>query len=277
MKKKISIIFLTYNSENSIQRSIEAAKKITNQIIIVDSFSTDKTIKICNKFNCIIFKRKFINYSDQRNWIIKKLNLKYKWQLHLDADEILDKNLILSINDIIENEKKIRCFLIKKKYYFLNQKLSYPGLNPWHLRLFKSKTSTCEIREYDQHFITKFKTKNIINGHIKDIDKINLSRWKIKHLKWAKMEANEVFNKKNLLNIFNNQDKRFKNRNYKNIYYRFPILIRPILYFIYRYIFKKAFLDGYLGFRFTFYQAFWFRTVVDIEILKLRVKSIKKF
>ena len=82
MKNKIAIIILTFNSEKIIKSTVLAAKKISNNIIILDSYSTDKTITILKKLKCKIYKRKFINYSDQRNYIIKKCNKNYKWQLH---------------------------------------------------------------------------------------------------------------------------------------------------------------------------------------------------
>ena len=103
--KKIAIIFLTHNSETNIHNSIKSAQKISNDIYVVDSFSKDTTTLIGKELGCKIFKRKFINYSDQRNWIIRKLNKKYLWQLHLDADEVVDKELVKSINQVINKKK----------------------------------------------------------------------------------------------------------------------------------------------------------------------------
>ena len=119
MKKKIAIIFLTYNSQRIIGKSILAAKKISENIIIIDDYSTDKTKQICKNLNCRIYERKFKNYSDQRNWSIKKFN-KFKWQLHLDADEVLDteahRSIIKVLNEPLNHKKT---FLLKRKNYFL--------------------------------------------------------------------------------------------------------------------------------------------------------------
>ena len=82
-KKKIVVVILTFNSEKIIRKTIKKAKKISKDIVILDSFSKDKTIKIVKKLKCKIIKRKFINYSNQRNYIINKFNNKYQWQLHL--------------------------------------------------------------------------------------------------------------------------------------------------------------------------------------------------
>ncbi len=90
-KKKIVVVILTFNSESIIKKTILAAKKITKNILILDSFSKDNTLKIVKFLKCKVKKKKFINYSSQRNYIIKKCNNLYEWQLHLDSDEILNK------------------------------------------------------------------------------------------------------------------------------------------------------------------------------------------
>ena len=97
MNKKIAVIILTFNSEAIIKRTILAAKKISKDIVICDSFSNDSTIKIAKSLHCKIFYKKFTNYAAKRNYIIRKCNRLYDWQLHLDADEILTKELIKNL------------------------------------------------------------------------------------------------------------------------------------------------------------------------------------
>ena len=95
LKKNLVTIILTFNSEKILNKNITSCKKLKGDILIIDSFSNDKTIKIAKKHNCKIIKRKFKNYSDQRNFAIKHANKFYEWQLHLDSDEILSKKSIL--------------------------------------------------------------------------------------------------------------------------------------------------------------------------------------
>ena len=117
MKNKIAIIILTFNSEKIIKSTVLAAKKISNNIIVLDSYSTDKTIKILKKLKCKIYKKEFINYSDQRNYIIKKCNKHYEWQLHLDSDEILSERLINNIKiTLMKNDRNI-AYIIKRYIY----------------------------------------------------------------------------------------------------------------------------------------------------------------
>ena len=106
MKKKIVTIILTFNSETTIKKVILTAKKISKNVVICDSFSNDGTIKIAKSLHCKIFYKKFTNYAATRNYIIRKCNRLYDWQLHLDADEILTNNLIKNINRIVHYNDK---------------------------------------------------------------------------------------------------------------------------------------------------------------------------
>jgi len=274
VKKQIAVIFLTYNSQKIINKSITEAKKISRNIIVVDSFSNDKTIQLCKKHNCKIYLRKFKNYSDQRNWIIKKIKKDFHWQLHLDSDEIPDNDAINSIKIAINTNNGFS-YIIKRKNYFLGKKLNFSGLNPWHLRLFKSGKATCENLLYDQHFVSTSIIKKL-NGYIHDKNPMNLQEWKKRHLRWAKLEAKNIVNKKRNKKILKgklNFDPRQRVRFYKNLLYLLPSWIRPYLLFLYRLFIKLAVLDMEMGIKFTYYHSFWFRRHVEKEINKILKKN----
>ena len=111
---KISVCCITKNEEVHIERLIQNINDIAEEIIVVDSFSTDNTIKILEKYNCKIFKRKFDNFSNQKNYCLSKVSDNSEWVLFIDADELLTqelKNEILTIEnktyDAYEIQKKI--------------------------------------------------------------------------------------------------------------------------------------------------------------------------
>ena len=266
MKKKIAIIILSYNSDHIIKKTILAAKKISNNIIIVDSFSRDKTLKIAKSFNCKIIKRKFINYAKQRNFIIKKYNNLCNWQLHVDADEILTEELIQNIKSVINSNKKNSVYLIKRKVIFMKKLLNFGGTSNWHLRLFPSGTTSVENLKYDQHFISN-KSKKYLSGHILDHVAKDISSWIASHNKWSSSDAQiiKTVSKKTVNpNFFGNSIE--KRRFYKKIYNNFPFsLLKPIILFLYKYIFLFGFLDGRIGFYYCFLNSLWFKTLVEIK------------
>ncbi len=273
MKKKIATVILTFNSEAIIKRTILAAKKVSKDVVICDSFSNDSTIKIARSLHCKIFYKKFTNYAAKRNYIIRKCNRLYDWQLHVDADEILTKELIKNINRIVHSNDKNYSYLIKRKVHFLNKKLSFGGSSNWHLRLFPSGTTLVEYINYDNHFKSKLKSKKI-SGILNDLNLKNLTEWIANHNKLSTFAAkdNKNTNSKNIVQakLFGNRIERL--RFFKYIFYLFPSGIRPFLLFVINYFFLLGFLDGKAGFYYCFLHSLWFRTLIDAK--KFEAKNI---
>src|SRR5260370_18175052 len=88
----ISVIILTFNSEAVIGATLDAAAEISNDIHIVDSFSTVQTLKIAERYGARIVQRPFEDYGQQRNWAITNLPLAQDWELHLDSAERLSSD-----------------------------------------------------------------------------------------------------------------------------------------------------------------------------------------
>ena len=96
----ISVIILTFNSELTIRNTLECARRVSDDIHIVDSYSTDHTLQIAESYGAQIVQHPFVHYGDQRNWTIDNLTFKHEWQLHLDADEFLSPELIAEIEKL---------------------------------------------------------------------------------------------------------------------------------------------------------------------------------
>ena len=91
--KQFSIIILTFKEEENIRRCLDSINDFTDDIIIVDSFSTDATLKICEDYGCRIYQHKFVNQAIQFNWALDNLPLERPWILRLDCDEVLPTKL----------------------------------------------------------------------------------------------------------------------------------------------------------------------------------------
>ena len=269
MKKKIAVVILTNTCEKIIKNTINKAKKITKNIIIVDSGSKDKTLNIVKKMKCKIYKRKFKNYSDQRNYIIKKCNKIYEWQLHIDSDEILSEKLIKNIKSTLKNGNNNYSYIIKRDVFFLNKRLHYGGASNWHLRLFPSYSTICEKKEYDNHFISKLKTKKL-QGSLLDKNIKNLTDWTTSHNFWSSLAAKDKNIKKKLLikpKLFGNKIER--TRFIKNIILSLPLGLKGFTLFFVKYFLMLGFLDGKVGFIFAFLNSFWFHTLTDAKKYEL--------
>src|SRR3990167_4468447 len=103
MKLPISVIILTYNEELNIGNCLKSVADWANEIIIVDSFSADKTLEIAKKHTNKIAQRTFVNQAEQFNWALDNLEIKNEWILRLDADEYLTSELKDEITEKLKN------------------------------------------------------------------------------------------------------------------------------------------------------------------------------
>ncbi|MET0542728.1 MAG: glycosyltransferase family 2 protein [Variovorax sp.] len=272
-KPRLVVVLLTFNSAAIIRETVSQAKKVSPHVFVVDSNSTDGTPAILEELGCTVVKRPFSNYSDQRNWAIAQVEDGYQWQLHLDADEVLDDGAVAEINALLAGTPACDAYLIRRRDYFMGKMLRFSGVNPWHLRLFRSGVGRCEARLYDQHFISPARAGRLA-GFMHDKNSARLSDWIASHNRWSDAEAKEKLGPRvaadNVLAARLTGDARERTRFVKELYYKLPIGMRSLGYFVYRYVFRLGFLDGTTGFYFAFFQALWFRMLVDAKMYEQR-------
>jgi hypothetical protein len=191
----------------------------------------------------------------------------------LDADHRVTKELIDELKEIFSKglEKNFNGFLISRKTIFMGKWIKYGGHYPvYHAILFRKNSGRCEKRLYDQHFVVNGKLRKL-KGDVIDIVADSIDKFISKHIKWAYLEAKEQMIKREKdikPSLFGNpiQKRRF----FREIYNKFPLFIRPFLYFIYRYFLRFGFLDGIEGLIFHFLHALWYRFIVDVKIYELK-------
>ncbi len=114
----IGCAIITYNEEDNIERTLKSVQ-FCDQIIVVDSYSTDKTVEIAKKYTDSVYFRKFINYGDQKNFALEKLST--DWLLSIDADEVVTERLKNEILKAI-NETIFDSYYIKIQLVFLGSR-----------------------------------------------------------------------------------------------------------------------------------------------------------
>ena len=119
---KVSAVIITLNEERIIQKTLSRLYWC-DEIIIVDSFSTDNTIAICEQFGCKIFSRQFDGYGSQKQFAVSMA--KNDWILSLDADEVLTGQLIQEILTATEKETPYAGFSFPMNLVFLNKEFTY--------------------------------------------------------------------------------------------------------------------------------------------------------
>lgn len=284
IKLPISIVILTLNEEIHIKRAIKNVMDWANDIVVLDSGSTDSTCTIAKELGARVFYRKFDNYSNQRNHAMKSIDGLYDWILFLDADELLSQELKDEIGNIFTNKipDDIDGFYMKRRNYFMGRWIKYGGYYPiWILRLFRREKASIN-REMNEHIDVQGKTLKLLND-FSDENLNGLDYWLNKHNKYSTFEALELLKEDSnkskqekdfaKLNGSQAQQKRWIR---EKIWNKLPLFIRPFLYFLYRYFLKLGFLDGVQGFIFHFYHGLVFYILVDAKYWQIKNKKLNK-
>ena len=278
MRNDITVMILTFNEEENIRAVIESVQNITENIFVVDSYSTDGTLDILDELGITYVQHPFENYSIQRNWAQENNPFKTEWVLNLDADEPITPELEKWILNDFEHEKeKADGFMFSRKTIFMGRWIKHGDQYPnYHLRLYKSKLGKCEDKAYDQHYVVDGTVKQIAHADIINTVAANLDDFVIAHNRWATKEAIEILTTRETgdveAKLTGNAIER-KRWLKQNIFEKAPQFSRSFMYFFYRYIVRLGFLDGKEGLVFFVLQSFWFRFVIDAKVFEVRNRA----
>lgn len=267
-----TVILLSYNSQDTLGATLASARRIADEIFVVDSFSNDRTVELARNFGATVVQHAFEDYGAQRNWAIDSLPITRPWQLHLDADEWMDDQLVASILTL-PNEPAHTGYFVPRYLRFLGRVLRHGGMSPtWHLRLFRTGIGRCEDRKYDQHFLLASGTYGRLQGAMIDDIRIPLTDWTARHNRWADGEVAELSNRewRGRLKPDARGNPAERKRYLRKQYEHMPLFVRALALFVYRYFFRLGFLDGTEGLIFWVLQTFWFRFLVDAKIWERR-------
>ncbi len=278
MSLQIHAIILTLNEERHIRRCIESIKPHVSTILIVDSFSTDRTCEIARSLGAHVEQRTWVNYATQFNFGVDFLAGNEGWLLRIDADEILEgadvKQLLLS------TAPDVNGYFVKRQIHFMGKHIRFGGIEPsWQLRLWRNGSGRCENRWMDEHIVIEglVKKSRLV---ISDINLNSLQWWTAKHNDYASREAIDILSRKygflpaaqTMPSGFQPRLKRFLKQ---EVYMRFPSGVRSVSYFVYRYIFRLGFLDGMPGAFFHLFQGLWYRSLVDAKVIEIEAYAEK--
>lgn len=279
MKQDITIIILTFNEELHIRRAIESASRIANDVIVVDSYSTDQTINIALELNARVLQHPFVNQAQQFQWAMDNGGITTGWTMRLDADEYLTDELIHEIEGRLSNlNQEISGIVLKRQVHFMGQWIRHGGYYPIYLlRIWRTGHAVIEQRWMDEHILLTRGTSITFNHDFVDDNLNSLTWWTAKHNDYATREAVDILSRKYSFQdgdlstgTKGNANQTTTKRWYKNnLYLRLPLFLRAFLYFQFRYWIKLGFLDGQRGLVWHFLQGFWYRFLVDAKILQI--------
>jgi glycosyltransferase involved in cell wall biosynthesis len=278
-KAPISVIVLTYNEKPNIRFCLESVKDLTDDIFIVDSYSTDRTLEIAKNFTDKIYQNAWVDWAHQRNWALDNLPLAHEWVFFLDADERLTPELCQEIQaTLAQPNDNFNGYYIKRNFYFLGKWLKHSGYQRDYILRFIRKNKARSIGSGAREYVTVEGELSQLKYPMIHEDHKDVGFWIEKHNKLALLEAREMVRlaAKEGITAQQGQLSKKKVEHEKKIWLReklyihIPLFIRPFIYFFYRYIYQLGFLDGKEGFIYCFLHGLWYPFLVDAKYLELK-------
>ena len=258
---KLYVLIITYNEEKNIEFLLKNICEISNNIFILDSFSTDKTVNICKNYTKNIYYNKFENYFLQRNKLLEIVNEHIdnhndNWYLFLDADEYLLENLK---EEIVSKIQLTKCdaFYIKRRFIWSNTWIKRGYYPTKLLRLIRSNYVELNQRIVNEHYISKSQNICTLENDFVDHNRKTFLDWIKKHNNYAKLESKTYFSKQVYKNKFH------------YLWDKLPLLLRPFFLLIYRVFLKLGILDGPKAIFYHFSHSFAYRMLIDFYIIKI--------
>ena len=243
MNNKLSTVLATYNEENNISACLKAVKDISNEIIVVDGSSTDKTREIAESLGARVIKttNKPMFHINKQKAIDKATG---EWILQLDADEIVSKELKKEVVEIIEKGSYYSAFYLPRKNIFMGKWLQKTAQYPDPvIRFFKKGKAHLPCKFVHEQMEVKGKI-GMTKGHLLHYPYPSFSQYLQKSNRYTSLSAKEMLE---------NDIKPSFGKLLKSIYLAkkqfFVLFIR-----------HKGFQDGFPGFVFSFYSGLHFFT-----------------
>ena len=222
---KISVIIITHNEEDNIRRCLESVT-FAEEIIVIDSFSRDKTLEIAAGFTRNIFKREWEGFSRQKNYGISRA--RNEWILSLDADEVLSVELKQEIIDL--NPKGYAGYYIKRKPYFMGKFIRHCGWYPdKQLRLFKKSEGQFDENKIVHESVLLKGKKRVLENQMLHFPYKNIGQYFEQFNKYTSLAAQQYMR----------DGRKFS---------KAKLILNPLATFFKMYFLRAGLLDGFAGF-----------------------------
>lgn len=236
-RNKITAIVLTFNEERQIRDCLESIQWV-DEIIVIDSLSTDRTIDICREYTDKIYQKQYQRYARTRNWSFQFAS--YNWILAVDADERYTLDLAKEIRERLAEDTDINGYFMPFKYYCFGRELNHWRKKEKRLSLFKKDSVRLEEREVHPQTIVTGR-KGVLRNPILHYPYPNLRVFFDKFGRYTKWDAEEKLKERPVFRIFDPIQTFFK----------------PAYYFIDYYFRNSVYKDGFAGFLMSFLMSFY--------------------
>ena len=253
---KVSTLVLTYNEALNLPRCLRALSWC-DDIVVIDSGSTDNTIEIAGKFGARILTRPFDNFANQRNFGLEQGELRHEWVLHLDADEVVTEAFVRRLLSL-EPPRGIEGYRVPSKLMFGEKWLRHSGMYPnYQVRLgHRDRLRFVQVGHGQRESLPAENLETFDEPYLHYSFSHGLKHWFERHAAYAVAEARELRLAREQNNFRWSElfhwDRTVRRRAAKAFSYRLPLFCRPSARFCYVYFWRGGFLDGSIGFKYAY-------------------------
>ena len=250
---KLSVGIITLNEEKIIEKTLKSVEAIADEIIIVDSNSSDKTIEIAKSFGAKVFIEDWKGFGPQKNSVIEKCN--GDWILLIDADEELSEGLVQKIKGIVNGKDDYNVYKINRSSVCFGKRIRYGGWsNQYAVRLWKKNSVKVNDNFVHEDYLTK-ESIGFIKENINHYSYLSLEDYLSRFNRYTTLGAEEYYKRGKKAGVFS-------------------IVINPIFKFLRMYIIRLGFLDGLEGLLLSILSANY-TMVKYYKLLEMNRKGIK--
>jgi glycosyltransferase involved in cell wall biosynthesis len=274
MSTKVTVMIFTLDEETHLPSCLEHLRWC-DDVIVVDSFSTDRTAQICREVGVRFFQHGFEGFGSQRNWALENTQPKYDWILILDADERVPPELAAELGAIAQEAPPgIGAYRVRRRFYMWGRWLKYSSLYPtWVVRFIHRGRVRYVNRGHAETQEVEGRTEDLCNDLI-DENLKGLDEWFERQNRYSRKDAEyellQEREKVRFKEIFST-DPLSRRAALKQTAYRLPG--RPFIYFMYSYFMRRGFMDGKDGLVFCLMKAIYQQMVV---VKKYDIRRMKK-
>jgi glycosyltransferase involved in cell wall biosynthesis len=280
----LSVLVPTLNEELNLPECLDSVDW-ADEVFVVDSYSTDRTVEIAHERGARVVQHPFDNYSRQKNWALDTLPFRHEWVLILDADERVTPELRAEIAQVVlplpatgEGWGKGRAspvgYYVNRRFIFMGRWIRHAGWYPsWNLRLFKHRLGRYDSREVHEHLVLQGPA-GYLKHDLLHLDRRGLEAFVARHNRYSTLEAmarlkveQNAPDRAGLPTRLLGSPVERKRWLRERVWPRIPI--RPLALFFYMYVLRRGFLDGREGFAFCLFHAFQ-EFMVGLKLAELR-------
>jgi glycosyltransferase involved in cell wall biosynthesis len=270
----ISVLVLTKNEQQDLPGCLESVAWC-DDIIVYDSFSTDDTAAIAERFGATVVKRQFDNWAAHQNWGLQNLPFKHPWVFYIDADERMTEELRANIHRAVAEPGAHVAFRVQRRDFFLGRWLKHVQASPFYLRLFRPQKMRYE-RLVNPISIADGPSGSVA-GYLDHFPfSKGVSHWIERHNSYSTLEARQILQNRlehkafSLVRALRAPDFHERRFHQKELFYRLPW--RPVVKFCVLYFLKRGFLDGRAGLTYAILAAFYEYMIV-VKVREFEAKN----